>query len=102
MNYHTILSIKQDKNSLHLYFCVFFEFREDDGEIRFNRTRGVDGTVVSYPGADGGEVGGSSRRERYSVPGTAPLGKRNVVSFHFTEISIFEITEIERPLYFVG
>ena len=36
------------------------------------RTRGVDGTVVSYPGADGGEVGGSSRRERYPVPGTAP------------------------------
>ena len=33
----------------------------------------MDGAVVSYPGADGGEVGGSSRRERYSVPGTALL-----------------------------
>ncbi len=38
--------------------------------------KGVDGTVVSYPGAYGGEVGrmaGFSRRERYAVPGTAPL-----------------------------
>ena len=39
------------------------------------RAKGVDGADVSYPGADGGAVGGSSRRERYSVPGTAPLGK---------------------------
>ena len=45
-----------------------------DGEIRIKRTKGVDGADVSYPGADGGAVGGSSRRERYSVPGTAPLG----------------------------
>ena len=48
------------------------EFWEDDGEIRIKKTKGVDGTEVSYPGADEGEVGGSSRRERYSVPGTAP------------------------------
>ena len=46
----------------------------------------MDGTVVSYPGADGGEVGGSSRRERCPVPGTAPQGKHSVVSFHFTEL----------------
>ena len=44
----------------------------------------MDGADVSYPGADGGEVGGSSQRERYSVPGTAPLRKRSVVSFHFS------------------
>ena len=31
-----------------------------DGEIRIKRNRGVDGAVVSYPGADGGEVGGAS------------------------------------------
>jgi hypothetical protein len=55
------------------------EFWEDDGDrdtttIQFNSScSGVDGADVSYPGADGGAVGGSSRRERYSVPGTAPL-----------------------------
>ena len=41
-----------------------------------------------------GEVGGSSRRERYSVPGTAPLGKRSVVSFHFAEL-ILHVTVLE-------
>ncbi len=41
----------------HLHFCDFvLEFWEDDGEIRIKRIRGVDGAVVSYPGADGGEV----------------------------------------------
>jgi len=50
----------------------FFEFWEDDGENQIKRTKGADGADVSYPGADGGEVRGSSRRERYSVPGTAP------------------------------
>ena len=50
--------------------------------------------MVSYPGADGGEVGGSSRRERYPVPGTTPWGKRNVVSFHFTE-RVLDITVLE-------
>ena len=39
----------------------------------------MDGADVSYPGADGGAVGGSSRRERYSVLGTAPLGKQSVI-----------------------
>ena len=46
----------------------------------------MDGTAVSYPGANGGAVGGSSRRERYSVPGTAPLGKLRVISYHFTKL----------------
>jgi len=31
---------------------------------------------------------------RYSVTGTAPLGKRNVVSFHFFEL-VLEITVLE-------
>ncbi|MFC2166730.1 hypothetical protein ACFLQZ_02045 [Acidobacteriota bacterium] len=44
-------------------------------EIRNLGIRGVDSADVSYPGANGGAVGGSSRRERYSVLGTAPLGK---------------------------
>jgi len=55
---------------------IFLEFWEDDGEICIKKTKGVDGAVVSYPGADGGEVGGSSRRERYPVPGTAPWRKK--------------------------
>jgi len=67
---------------------IFLEFWEDDGEIRIKKSKGVDGAVVSYPGADGGEVGGSSRRERYSVPGTAPWGKRSVISNHYTELAL--------------
>ena len=54
----------------------------------------MDGAVVSYPGANGGEVGGSLRRERYTVPGTAPWRKRNVVSHHFTEL-VLKIAEME-------
>jgi len=78
---------------------ILFEFWENDGENHIKRTKGVDGADVSYPGADGGEVGGSSRRERYSVPGTAPLRKRSVVSFHFSEL-VLVITVLEmRPLY---
>ena len=56
--------------------------------------RGVDGTEVSYPGADGGAVGGSSRRERCPVPGTAPLRKNSVISNHFPELAL-EITVVE-------
>jgi len=63
--------ISQVKKHPHFHDFLF-EFWEDDGEIRIKKTNGVDGTEVSYPGADGGEVGGSSRRERYPVPGTAP------------------------------
>ena len=56
--------------------------------------------MVSYPGAYGGEVGrmaGFSRRERYFVPGTAPLGKRNVVSHRLAVRGelVLEITVLE-------
>ncbi len=53
---------------------ILIEFWEDDGEIRIGGlgAKGVDGVDVSYPGAHGGAVGGSSCRERYSAPGTAP------------------------------
>jgi hypothetical protein len=60
----------------------------------FGGIKGVDGADVSYPGADGGAVGGSSRRERYSVPGTTPLGKRSLISYHFAEL-VLEITVFE-------
>ena len=51
--------------------------RDDDVHPTPLHVKGVDGAVVSYPGANGGEVGrkvGFSRRGRYSVPGTAPTG----------------------------
>ena len=35
------------------------------------------GGILS-PVADGGEVGGSSRRERYPVPGTAPIDLHSI------------------------
>ena len=40
----------------HPYFRDILEFWEENGEIRIKRTRGVDGTKVSYPGADEGET----------------------------------------------
>jgi len=42
---------------------------------------GVDGAVISYPGADGGEVGGSSRRERYPGAGYRPSCPRSTSLF---------------------
>jgi len=38
---------------------IFFKFWEDDEEIRIGGlgAKGVDGVDVSYPGADGGEIG---------------------------------------------
>jgi hypothetical protein len=55
----------------------------------------VDGTDVSYPGADGGAVGGSSRRERYSVPGTTPWGRRNKVSFQLARFPKLDLKKLK-------
>ena len=57
----------------------------------------MDGTEVSYPGAHGGEVGGSSRRERYSVPGTAPRGKttRDFLSLYRPHSLIHQNEDVE-------
>jgi len=44
---------------MHLYlrgfYLEFWELERHDGEIRIKRIRGVDGAVVSYPGAEGDE-----------------------------------------------
>ena len=61
---------------------IILEFWEDDGEIR------IGGRAGMVPPLEESEDG-----DRVSFP---RWGKRNVVSFHFTELTL-HITELEMP-----
>ena len=69
---------------MHLYFCDFLEFWEDDGEIRMEDERAW---FISREGDE------SEERNRASF---SRWEKLRVISHHFTEL-LLHITVIEMP-----